>query len=391
MAASGVKRSRLGRAMGEASAATNAPVSAAASGLFTARGFRRLVADGAVAGDPPPSPAQIQPASLDLSLGPVAYRLRASFLPGPARTVEERMADDGLLMHAIDLSHDAVLERGCVYLVRLRERLALPADISGFANPKSSTGRIDVFTRLITDRGASFDEIPRGYAGPLYAEISPRTFSIVVREGSSLNQLRLRRGETRLSDAELTALHAREPIVGGLANIDNGIALTARLDAGPGELVGFRAKRHAALIDVDEVGALDPAAYWDPIMTPKARAITLDPDEFYILASKEWLRIPADYAAEMAPFNPLVGEFRVHYAGFFDPGFGCREAGGEGGRGVLEVRSHEVPFVMEDGQIIGRLIYERLIERPETLYGADLGSNYQKQGLKLSKHFKPWA
>ncbi|MEM1104620.1 MAG: 2'-deoxycytidine 5'-triphosphate deaminase, partial [Pseudomonadota bacterium] len=233
-------------------------------GLFTSRLFERLAAEGGLTFGGPAGPTQFQPASLDLTLGPVAYRLRASFLPGPRRTVEERMAD-GLLMHAIDLSHEAVLERGCVYLVRLREGLALPADVSGFANPKSSTGRIDVFTRLITDYGASFDEIAEGYTGPLYAEISPRTFSIVVREGSSLNQLRLKRGQARLTDDALAALHAAEPLVDGAGDIGGGVALTVNLAAAPGDLVGFRAKRHAALIHVDEVGRLDPRDYWDPI------------------------------------------------------------------------------------------------------------------------------
>ncbi|MEM8987558.1 MAG: 2'-deoxycytidine 5'-triphosphate deaminase [Pseudomonadota bacterium] len=359
-------------------------------GVFTEAAYRAAIAAEVVRLDGAATPTQVQPSSLDLTLGPVAYRLRASFLPGPKRTVEARMAE-GLLMHELDLTRGAVLERGCVYLVPLRERLALPDDIAGFANPKSSTGRIDVFTRLITDQGKAFDDVPAGYAGPLYAEISPRTFSIVAREGSALNQLRLRRGDARLDDAALAALQAADPVILGEADISNGVALTVNLAGGADDIVGYRAKRHAPLIDVDRVGAYDPVEYWDPIIAPKRRAVTLDPDEFYILASKEALRIPPDYAAEMAPFNPLVGEFRVHYAGFFDPGFGCAEAGGEGGRGVLEVRSHEVPFVMEDGQIIGRLIYERLMQRPERLYGQDVGSNYQRQGLKLSKHFKAWS
>ncbi len=359
-----------------------------ANGVFNAAALRYFIETGRIICPHPLSETQVQPSSLDLTLARTAYRLRASFLPGPDHTVRSRL--DEVLMHEIELEDGAVLERGCVYLVPLRESLALPDDVSGFANPKSSTGRIDVFTRLITDRAVAFDQVRGGYEGPLYAEISPRTFSIVAREGSPLNQLRLRRGDAKLSDDELRALQKRDPVVLGRADIDQGVALTANLKAPNDEIVGFRAKRHSPLIDVDKMDALDVLDYWEPIKTPKSASIILDPDEFYILASKEAIRIPPEYAAEMAPFNPLVGEFRVHYAGFFDPGFGCKEAGGEGGRAVLEVRSHEVPFVMEDGQIIGRLIYERLLERPQKLYG-EVGSNYQRQGLKLSKHFKPWV
>lgn len=359
------------------------------TGVFSAGAIEWAAERGMIAKPDGLDARQVQPSSLDLTLGPRAWRLRASFLPGRGRRVADRLGD-GLLMHEIDLSASAVLERGCVYLVELQESLRLDKDISGFANPKSSTGRIDVFTRLITDYGTAFDQAPPGYAGPLFAEISPRTFSIVVRRGSSLSQLRLRRGDCRIDDARLREMQAREPVVYGEADIDNGVALTVNLSGAENARVGFRAKRHAPLIDIDKVGALDPRDYWEPITSPRRRSITLDPDEFYILASKEAIRIPPDCAAEMAPFDPLVGEFRVHYAGFFDPGFGCAEADGEGGRAVLEVRSHEVPFILEDGQIIGRLVYERLIERPDRLYGAGVGSNYQKQGLKLSKHFAPW-
>ena len=360
-----------------------------AAGVFTAGAIEWAISRGLIRKSGPFVANQIQPSSLDLTAGPRAWRLRASFLPGRARRVAERLTD-GLLMHEIDLTGGAVLERGCVYLVELQERLRLADDISGFANPKSSTGRIDVFTRLITDHGAAFDQVPAGYEGPLFAEISPRTFSIVIRRGASLSQLRLRRGDCRLDDAALMAVQARTPLVFGRADIDNGVALTVNLAGADAARVGYRAKRHAPLIDIDKVGALDPRDYWEPIASPRHGAITLDPDEFYILASKEAIRIPPEFAAEMAPFNPLVGEFRVHYAGFFDPGFGCAETDSEGGRAVLEVRSHEVPFVLEDGQMIGRLVYERLIARPDRLYGQGIGSNYHKQGLKLSKHFREW-
>ncbi len=333
-----------------------------------------------------PGPRQIQPASIDLTLGARGWRVRASFLPPPGKRVAERLAD-GLMMQAIDLSRGAVLERGCVYLVELAERLSLPAEIAASANPKSSTGRIDVFVRLVADGGGgrrvAFDDVPAGYKGPLYAEISPRTFSILVREGSSLNQLRLKLGASRLDDHALQALHAQEPLIDGEADIDGGIGLSVDLkpQAGP---VGWRARRHAALIDVDAVATLDADDYFEAIPAPRSGFIILDPDEFYILASREALSIPPDYAAEMTPISPGLGEFRVHYAGFFDPGFGWNAPS----RAVLEVRSHDAAFVLEHGQLVARMVYERMEARPSKLYGEGLASNYQGQGLKLSKHFR---
>lgn len=330
------------------------------------------------------APDRIQPASLDLALGRRAWRLRASFLPGRGRTVVDRLVD-GLAMQEIDLADGAVFERGCVYLVELQESLALPPAVCGGANPKSSTGRIDVFVRLVVDHGAAFDEAPAGYQGPLYAEISPRSFSIIAREGSSLNQLRLKKGAVRLDDGALAALQKATPLVGGGADIDGGLGLSVAF--GSDEIVGWRARRHSALIDVDRKGALDPVDYFEPLSKQKSGFLILDPDEFYILVSKERLVIPPDYAAEMTPISPGLGEFRVHYAGFFDPGFGWSEAGAAGSRAVLEVRSRETPFVLEDGQLVARLVYEKMATRPEKLYGEGIGSNYQGQDLKLSKHF----
>lgn len=332
---------------------------------------------------------QVQPASLDLRLGEVAWRVRASFMPGPRNTVADRL--EQLSLHRIDLTAGAVLEVGCVYIVPLMESLALPQGVAAAANPKSSTGRLDIFTRVIADHASQFDTVPAGYAGPLYAEISPRTFPILARTGSRLSQIRFRQGDVQASDEVIHALHAEKPLVtSGTVDIDNGIALTIDLSSfGGDQPVGFRAKRHSGLVDVDRKAALDVSDYWDPIW--QRDQLILDPDQFYILASKEAVRVPPTHAAEMTPFNPLVGEFRVHYAGFFDPGFGDVSGHGEGARAVLEVRSHEVPFILDDGQIIGRLIYEPLSEPPETVYGQGIGSNYQKQGLKLSKHFKPFA
>jgi dCTP deaminase len=330
---------------------------------------------------------QIQPASLDLRLGPVAWRVRASFLPGPNATVREKL--DVVALHEIDLTPGAVLETHCVYVVPLLESAELSHRVSGIANPKSSTGRLDVFTRLITDRAQGFDRIEPGYRGPLFAEISPRTFPILVRKGSRLNQLRVRHGSPQFTDTQLKRLNAESPLVDGVADIDNGLALTVDLkgDAATRQ-VGWRAKRHTGIIDIDRRGSLEPLDYWEPITASRSETIILDPDEFYILASREAVAIPPDFAAEMVPFNPLVGEFRVHYAGFFDPGFGHETGRGRGSRAVLEVRSREVPFILEHGQIIGRLVFERLTDPPPQVYGQGIGSNYQSQGLKLSKHFR---
>ncbi|MEZ5919791.1 MAG: 2'-deoxycytidine 5'-triphosphate deaminase [Parvularculaceae bacterium] len=363
-----------------------------ANGVLNADQISAAIAAEAILLARPLGAKQLQPASLDLTLGRRGWRVRASFLPAPGRPVSDRLSGD-LMMHEIDLTKGAVLERGCVYLVEIAERLSLPAEIAANANPKSSTGRIDVFVRLVIDgvdgKRVAFDEIPAGYDGPLYAEISPRTFSIIVREGSSLNQLRLKKGAPRLADGELRALHGETPLIDGDAgaDIEGGIGLSVDLKSG-GAPVGWRARRHVALIDVDKPGALKAEDYFEAIAAPASGFIILDPDEFYILASREALSIPPDYAAEMTPISPGLGEFRVHYAGFFDPGFGWSEYGPNGSRAVLEVRSHDAAFVLEHGQLVARLVYERMAARPAALYGAGLSSNYQGQGLKLSKHFK---
>lgn len=344
-----------------------------------------MIAEGVISAGVPFVSGQIQPASLDLRLGARAFRVRASFLPG-ASPVAERLAD--FSMHEIDLTPGAVLEKGCVYLVPLEERLALPADVSATANAKSSTGRLDLFTRLIADRSAEFDRIEAGYAGPLYAEISPRSFSVLVRPGMRLNQIRFSRGSARLGDDALRALDAADRLVDGTAHIAGGLAFSVDLDPGAfGGVSGYRAKPHTGLIDLDRINFYDPAEFWEPVTATDGRII-LDPGAFYILVSREAVHVPPDYAAEMAPYLAMVGEFRVHYAGFFDPGFGHAHAGGSGSRGVLEVRCHEAPFALEHGQVVGRLVYERMAERPDILYGAEMGSNYQGQGLKLSKHFR---
>ncbi|MDX2238559.1 MAG: 2'-deoxycytidine 5'-triphosphate deaminase [Hyphomonadaceae bacterium] len=332
----------------------------ATHGVLPDTELKRAIERGFIRANAPFLADQIQPASLDLRLGETAYRLRASFLPGAAR-VAERL-DDQLVMHRIDLREGAVLETGCVYLAQLQEIAALPPHLHGAANPKSSTGRIDVFTRLIVDHASAFDHVPAGYEGPLWAEISPCTFSILARTGAALSQLRLRRGPP----------HPRR-------DVDFTIDLSMQ---GP---VGFRAKRHSGVIDVERIGAYDPRDYWEPLEARHGRVV-LDPGQFYIFASKENVLIAPDEAAEMAPIRPELGEFRAHYAGFFDPGFGVSP---NTGRAVLEVRSRDVPFFLEDGQPVGKLVYEPLCGPAERLYG-EAGSNYQGQGLKLSKHFSAW-
>jgi dCTP deaminase len=355
------------------------------TGVLPAQMLRQLIASGAISAAPAVLGDQVQPASLDLRLGTVAYRVRASFLAGAGRKVADRIAE--FEMHRIDLTAGAVLEKGCVYVVPLMERLALPPGISAVANAKSSTGRLDLLTRTITDGGTEFDRIAEGYAGPLYAEVCPRSFSVLVRAGQRLNQIRFRNGQAVLSDAALTALHAREPLVNGSAVISEGLGFSVDLRPASGDLLGYRAKPHAGVIDLDRIAHYPLRDFWEEIRSAEGRII-LDPGAFYILVSQEAVTIPPDYAAEMAPYLAMVGEFRVHYAGFFDPGFGHAEAGGAGSRGVLEVRCHEAPFVLEHGQVVGRLVYERMAERPDMLYGAGIASNYQGQGLKLAKQFR---
>jgi len=355
------------------------------TGVLPDQAIKNLIAQGAITAQPAVIDEQIQPASLDLRLGTKAYRVRASFLTGRDRTVADRIGE--FEMHAIDLTNGAVLEKGCVYVVPLMEGLALPDDIQAVANAKSSTGRLDLLTRTITDGGVEFDRIEPGYHGPLYAEICPRSFSVLVRPGMRLNQIRFRQGQAVLSDAELVTLHETVGLVPGQPVISDGLGFSVDLRPASGNLVGYRAKPHTGVIDLDNIAHYDPAEYWEPIHTDDGRII-LDPGAFYILVSQEAVTIPPDCAAEMAPYLAMVGEFRVHYAGFFDPGFGYGAAGGAGSRGVLEVRCHEAPFVLEHGQVVGRLVYERMAAVPQTLYGADLKSNYQGQGLKLSKHFK---
>jgi len=339
------------------------------------------------------APDQIQPSSIDLRLGAFAWRVGASFLPTRDSTVPNKLKD--LLIEKIDLTSGAVLRKGNIYIVPLQEEVSLPGFLWGKANPKSTTGRLDIFTRLLTDYADSFEYVGKGYKGKLYAEIVPRTFSVIAREGTRLNQLRIVKGNPPPSDAKLTELHENEVLVYSQdeqpheATIFKGLWLSLDLCGTQGsEIVGYRAKKGASPIDLAKINFYEVNEYWHPIHRPASASVVLDPEEFYILVSKERVRIPPQYAAEMVPLDPSVGEFRIHYAGFFDPGFGYGSDDLKGTHAVLEVRSHEVPFLVEDGQRVGRLVYEQMLAPPAKLYGRDIGSSYQSQGLALSKQFK---
>jgi len=365
-------------------------------GLFGRQKIKAMIGRKLIRAEIPIETSQLQPASLDLRLSKEAYRVRASFLPGRERTVRERLKS--LNAEPVSLAgKGAVLEKGIVYVARLMERLELRPNLSGAANPKSSTGRIDIFTRLIVDRGEAFDDVPLNYSGELWLEISPRSFSVRVKAGTKLNQLRFRSRNSKqirdkrtftLDDADLRERHLASPLVDSPLGLREGVVLSVDL-GGLGEaVVGYRAIRNSDVIDVNRLRGYAIEDFWEPIHAREDRRLILDPDQFYILASREKVQIPPDLAAEMAPIDPAFGEFRVHYAGFFDPGFGRGEDGRPSARAVLEVRSRDVPFLLEDGQPVGRLVYEKLAGPPDALYGADATSSYQHQGLKLSKHFR---
>ena len=363
------------------------------TGVLPAQKVKGLIETGAISASAALTEEQIQPASIDLRLGSVAYRVQASFLPGRYSTVEKKIQE--LMMSEIDLKRPTVFEKGCVYIVPLMEELALPKGISAKANPRSTTGRLDIFTRLLTDYGTEFERVPEGYRGRLFIEIVPRTFTILAREGMKLNQLRFIRGNPTSPDAQLSELSEKETLVyldedrPAEAQINKGLRVSVNLQGNhPSEIMGYKAKKNAPVIDLQKTNYYEPADFWDPIYSSKAKGIILNPDDFYILASKEKIRIPPDFAAEMVAYDPSMGEFRIHYAGFFDPGFGYGLSDIKGTHAVLEARSHEVPFLIEDGQIVGRLIYERLLEHSHKVYGTDIGSSYQCQGLSLSKQFK---
>ena len=363
------------------------------TGVLPAQNIQELIRAERITADVPIDDAQIQPASMDLRLGPVAYRVQASFLPGRFATVMHRI--QALQMAELDLSKPAVLEKGCIYIVPVLERLNLPSDMSARANPKSTTGRLDIFTRLITDYGIEFEQVPAGYSGQLYVEIVSRTFTVILGQGTKLNQLRFIRGKPGSHDSVVTALHEEEVLVytdeesPAKAQIDKGLKISMSLQGdATSDVVAYKARKNSPALDLSKVNYYPADEFWDAVREPKNKAIILDPGDFYILGSKERVRVPPQFAAEMVAFDPSMGEFRIHYAGFFDPGFGYGISDIKGTRAVLEVRAHEVPFLVEDGQIVGRLHYMRLLSRPEKIYGLNIGSSYQSQVLALSKQFR---
>jgi dCTP deaminase len=355
----------------------------------------QLIEQGYIHASHPIEDVQRQPASLDLRLGAKAYRVRAGFLPGKNSNVQSKI--ENYLMHEIDLSHPegAVLECGAIYIIPLMEQLNLPAAISGTISPKSSTGRLDIFCRLLADGATQFDTIPAGYKGPLYLEVAPQTFGIVARQGDRLNQLRLRNGLNLSSDADLGTLHAAEPLVylpdetADQAQISQGLWLSVDLHGlDSSGIIAYKARRFAPIVDLRKLNHYQMNQFWEPMVREGQDALILNPGDFYIMASRERLRVPVDYSAEMVAFDHTAGEFRVHYAGFFDPGWGCKEGGAAGGAtAVLEIRSHDVPFVLEHGQRICRMVYEPLATASRQIYGAPMGSNYTAQKLKLAKQF----
>jgi dCTP deaminase len=379
--------------MAEPSPTTPITLGLRTTGIIPSQGIADLIRTGEIASLSPIDADQIQPASLDLRLGPRAYRVQASFLPGPEATVMDRITQlDGL--PSIDLSGSVVLEKGAVYVIELQENVRLTNGLDCKANPKSSTGRLDIFTRLITDRATAFDYVEKGYKGPLYVEVAPMSFSVVVRQGTRLNQLRFHRGSPELAASEVSKLYKE----GHLSKAPWGVLLPLRgscvpvsVDLGLDDagIVGFRAKKNSKKIDLDKIAYYDPTEFWEPIYS-NGGTLNLDRGDFYILATREEIGVPPHLAAEMVPYDPSSGEFRVHYAGYFDPGFGWDGKAG-GSKAVLEVRSYGVSFTLEHAQIVGWLNYGWVATgRTDKIYGADIKSHYQGQGIALAKHFKPW-
>jgi Deoxycytidine deaminase len=362
------------------------------TGTFPSQMIRQLISTGKIRSPIEIEEEQIQPASIDLRLGPVAYRVQASFLPGKHSTVASKVRD--LQMAEIDLRKPAVLEKGCVFIVPLLEEVSLAANTVAKANPKSTTGRLDVFTRLITDFGTEFEWVPAGYSGKLYAEIVSRTFSVTVVMGTKLNQLRFVRGTPRGGDQMLVDLDEKDNLVydediPAAANIKQGLRISVDLvGSEDSDVVAHKARKNAPAVDLSKKDFYHPSEFWEVIQAPRQKRIILDPGDFYLLSSREKVRVPPTVAAELVPYDPSMGELRIHYAGFFDPGFGYGSSDILGTKAVLEVRAHEVPVAIEDRQIIGRLVYSRMMGCPDKIYGTSIGSTYQRQASMLSKQFK---
>ena len=379
-----------------ASGAALGEETAAGAGVFPSQALNEAIErEWVSSGDYRIRPEAVQPASIDLRLGDFAWALRCSFLPDVDSTVEEKI--EGLAFQKVDLRDGAVLERDRPYLVPLIEELALPGDVRAKANPKSSTGRLDVFTRVITDRHHRFDDIRAGYRGKLYLEIVPRSFAIQVKTGLSLNQLRLARGDVRLADEEIRGLQREAPLLYLDADavpeselaLSDGLFLSLDLSGPSDRTVGYRAKKNSLPVDLSRIRAYRWSDFWDPVFPEPGGRVVLEPEIFYLLLSAEGVSIPPKIAAEMMAYDPTAGELRTHYAGFFDPGFGYDPAGSRhGSRAALEVRARDVSFMVEHRQPVCKLGLEWMEAPAERLYGASLGSNYQGQVTMLSKHFE---
>ncbi len=371
------------------------------TGILPSQEIRELIQNRKILSFAPIEDAQIQPASIDLRLGNVAYRVQASFLPSRASSIKTKIND--LKLAEIDLTRPALLERGAVFVIPVIEQMALPFDVSGAANPKSTTGRLDIFTRLVTDGGEQFEEhelqfeqVPKGYKGELYVEVVSRTFPIILQASAKLTQLRFVRGkppaatDNALGRFEEGLVYYENGDAPAKAVLDAGLLMSIDLAGGGGSnVVAYKAKRNCLAVDLSKAGAHEAERFWDAIPAPASKRLVLDPGDFYILASRERISVPSNWAAEMTQFDPSIGEFSVHYAGFFDPGFGYGTNGEiKGTKAVLEVRAHEVPILLEDRQVVGRLMYHKMASVPDKLYGQAIGSSYQQQGLALSKQFR---
>lgn len=370
------------------------------TGILPSQEIWELINNRKILSFAPIEESQVQPASIDLRLGKVAYRVQASFLPSRTYPIKKKI--DDLKLAEIDLARPTLLERGAVFVIPVLEQLALPFDIGGAANPKSTTGRLDIFTRLVTEGGMDFEEhelqfeqVPKGYKGELYVEVVSRTFPIILQAGAKLTQLRFVRGkppaatDNALERFDEGLVYFENGDVPAKAVVGGGLRMSIDLAGSGSNIVAYKAKRNSPAVDLSKTGAHDTAQFWDAIAAPASRRLVLEPSDFYILASRERISVPSNWAAEMTQFDPSIGEFSVHYAGFFDPGFGYGTSGEiKGTKAVLEVRAHEVPILLEDAQVVGRLMYHKMASVPDKIYGQAIGSSYQQQGLALSKQFR---
>ena len=330
--------------------------------------------------------SQIQPSSLDLTLSEECYEIEASFL-SPNHNIRDKL--NNIINKKIDLNEVYIFKKNITYIVRLNEKLNLKNDIFGKCNPKSSTGRLDIFCRAILNFSDEYEKIPLNYNGEIFLEITPRSFNIALIKGDSLNQMRLiYQNHDYVDDESLHNFHNIDPIIfdefgnTNVADISSGLKISVDLKK-INKTSAYIAKDNAPVLHYDKINSHKVADFWDTIKT-KDDYLIIKPGKFYILKSKQKIRIPKTMAGEMKPYDTGIGDFRVHYAGFFDPGFGDPF----GSYAVLEVKTNEVPFILNDGQVIAKIQYEKLNKETKVVYGSNIKSNYQNQELALSKHFE---